>query len=161
MFNKILVGVDGSENSTRALQVAADLSHKFDAELIVFHAIPHHYQPPMLPIPPFATLSPVPREPQMDPIQLKDFYADAGKAVLKHAEDYLEGLEYGSDLKVEYQLEMDVSPEEFAANFASENRVDLIVVGCNGHHSRLRRALVGTVATKIANEAPCQVLVVR
>jgi nucleotide-binding universal stress UspA family protein len=161
MFSKILVGVDGSENGTRALKVAADLGHRFEAELHIFHAIPHHYQPPILPLPPFATLTPVPQAPLMNPIELKDFYETAGNAILEDAKNSLEGIEYGSDLKVEYHLELDESPEEFATNFATANEVDLIVVGCTGHHSRLRRALIGTVATKIANEAPCQVLVVR
>ena len=49
MYNKILVGVDASENSTRALQVAAELSKEFGAELHVFHAIAHHYEPLTVP----------------------------------------------------------------------------------------------------------------
>jgi len=161
MYGKILVGVDSSENSTRALQVAADLCHIFGAELHVFHGVAHHFQLPFFPYPPFATASTVPREPQVDAAFLKEYYEDAGKAVIEDARNYLENLDYGADLRVEYHIELDTSPETFAVEFAEANGIDLIVIGCKGHHGRLRRALLGTVATKIANEAPCQVLVVR
>src|SRR6266849_226085 len=39
LFKKILVALDGSENSIRASQAALELAEKLKADLIVFHAI--------------------------------------------------------------------------------------------------------------------------
>ncbi len=162
MYKKILVGIDGSEPSTKALKEAAELAKNTGAELHVFHAVAHHFQLPIIPFPLLPTpVSTYPQEKTVDPVVLQKYYEDAGKAVMAHAKKYLEDLKLGIEGKVKYQLELDISPEEFAIDYAKKNKIDLIIVGCKGHHGRLRRALLGTVALKIVNEAPCQVLVVR
>ena len=43
MFDKILVPVDGSRASSRAVHVAADLASRFGAEVIVLHVHEHGY----------------------------------------------------------------------------------------------------------------------
>ncbi len=162
MYKKILVGVDASEPSTKALKEAALFAKIMGAELHVFHAVAHHFQLPAIQFPllpqPMTTLPP---EKQVDPAILQKYYEDAGKAVIADAKKTIEGLKLGIEGKVKYELELDISPEDFAIEYAKKNKIDLIIVGCKGHHSRLRRALLGTVATKIVNESPCQVLVVR
>jgi|SRR5271157_924107 len=161
MYKKIIVGVDASENSTRALQVAAEMANEFGAELHVFHAIAHHFQIPTIPFPPFTSIN-LPSSPSpLDPDVVRQAYEEAGRAIIDHAKNFVESLELGPDFVVDYHLELDVAPEDFAVDFAADSNVDLIVVGCKGHHGAIRRSLMGTVATKIVNEAPCQVLVVR
>ncbi len=162
MYKKILVGIDGSEPGNKALKEAAELAKDTGAELHVFHAVAHHYQLPIIPFPLLpAPVSTYPQEKAVDPVVLQKYYEDAGKAVMAHAKKFLEDLKLGIEVKIKYQLELDISPEEFAVDYAKKNKIDLIIVGCKGHHGRLRRALLGTVALKIVNEAPCQVLVVR
>jgi nucleotide-binding universal stress UspA family protein len=39
MFKRLLVALDGSENSARASQAAVELAEKLKAELVVLHAI--------------------------------------------------------------------------------------------------------------------------
>ncbi len=160
MYKKILVGVDASDESTKALHEAANLAKIFRAELHVFHAVPHHLDYPIMQIPimvPLAVTRPVGYG--LDPESLQASYEQAGKDIIADAQDYIERLQMG--LEPQYHLEIDVSPEEYAVEFAKKNGVDLIVLGCRGHHSRLRQSLLGTVATKILNEASCQVLIVR
>ncbi len=162
MYKKILVGIDGSEPSNKALKEAAVLAKETGAELHVFHAIAHHYQMPVIPFPFVPSpVSTYPPERPVDPMVLQKYYEDAGKAVVAHGKKFLEDLKLGIEGKITYHLELDNSPEEFAIDYAKKNKIDLIIVGCKGHHGRLRRALLGTVALKIVNEAPCQVLVVR
>jgi nucleotide-binding universal stress UspA family protein len=43
MFDKILVPVDGSRASSRAVHVAADLASRYGAEVIVLHVHEHEY----------------------------------------------------------------------------------------------------------------------
>ena len=40
MFSNIIVGIDGSENSLRALKYAQKLAEKFESRLIIVHAYP-------------------------------------------------------------------------------------------------------------------------
>src|SRR5271157_1000484 len=127
MYSKILVGVDASENSTRALQVAAELSKHFGAELHVFHAVSHHFQMPVIAYPASGLAS-------INIGDLAEYYKQAGQAVLDDAKNYIEGLEFVSDIVVEYHLEVETAPSDFAVDFAADQNVDLIVVGCKGHH---------------------------
>ncbi len=39
-FKRVLVAVDGSENSMRAARVAVEMAQKYEAELMVLHVIP-------------------------------------------------------------------------------------------------------------------------
>lgn len=41
MIGKILMAYDGSDNGRRALDVAAELAHKLDAELMIAHVLMH------------------------------------------------------------------------------------------------------------------------
>lgn len=41
MMSKILLAVDGSEHSARAVRMAAEIAGRFGAEIIVFHAHEH------------------------------------------------------------------------------------------------------------------------
>ncbi len=41
MFEKVLLAVDGSEHSARAVPVAADIAKKSNGEVLVFHAREH------------------------------------------------------------------------------------------------------------------------
>jgi nucleotide-binding universal stress UspA family protein len=154
--------VDASENSDRALQVAAEMSKEYGAELHVFHAVSHHFQiPENIPFAPFKPINYPSTSTLWDADTVKMHYEAAGREILDRAKETIEALDLGPDLLVDYHLELEVDPADFAEDFATENGADLIVVGCKGHHGRLRRSLLGTVATRIVNEAPCQVLIVR
>jgi nucleotide-binding universal stress UspA family protein len=85
----------------------------------------------------------------------------SGNVILDDARSYVQNMNADLRSEVDFHLETDMSPAEYAMEFARDNEIDLIVVGCKGHHSRWKRALMGTVSTKLLNEAPCQVLVVR
>ncbi len=162
MYKRILVGVDASDESTRALRVAANLAKIFRAELHVFHAVSHHVDFSIIQFPVIVPFAGTPStEYSLASVALHESYEKAGKDIIADAQDYVERLQMGLESQCSYHLEMDMSPEEFAVDFAKKNGVDLIVLGCRGHHSRVREALLGTIPTKILNEAPCQVLVVR
>ncbi len=162
MFKKILVGVDASDESTKALRVAANLAKIFRAELHIFHAVTHHIDFPIMQVPllvPFAVTTPVRYGVSAE--ELHDSYEKAGKDIIADAQDYIEKLQLGIDSQCFYHLELDIAPEEFAIDFAKKNNVDLIVLGCRGHHSRFRESLLGTVPSKVLNAAQSQVLIVR
>lgn len=51
-------------------------------------------------------------------------------------------------------------PAEAICHFATERKVDLIVIGSHGR-TGIRRALLGSVSNAVANQAPCPVTIVR
>ncbi len=42
-----------------------------------------------------------------------------------------------------------------------EENFDLVILGCRGKHSKLKRTFLGTIPDKVINNAPCDVLIVR
>ena len=154
MFKKILVGVDSSESANDALNMAIKLAHQFESELHIFHAIKHHYEPSYIQIPFVGLTQP---KPSLDLGQLQKHYVEAGKQVIENAKRRVEE----AGLTAVYHLEQMISPADFAKKFVEENDVDLIVVGCKGHHSKIRNLVIGSVADKVLRSVPCEVLIVR
>src|SRR2546425_12932805 len=72
-FQRILVAVDGSEDSRRACEVAVDLAEKFDAELFVLYAFRGY--------PEYMTMFPSDPSPSGEAIQ--EYEAYARKATLE------------------------------------------------------------------------------
>nr|MDO8113715.1 universal stress protein [Candidatus Sigynarchaeota archaeon] len=161
MYKKILVGVDGSPQGAKALETAVKLAQTFKADLFVFHAIRHHFQLPVFPL----TMDLSHQTPMLDvgisDDKLQQYYEESGRQIIEQAKLQVAALKVKLDGKVTYALETTLSPADYAEDFAKTNKVDLIVLGCLGHHSRAKKILLGTVANKITNRAPCQVLIVR
>lgn len=160
MYKRILVGWDGSKQSIKALETAVKLAEQNGSDLFVFHAIRHHYHVPFLTIAPSMVNREL-YEYYMNDEQLHESLITAGNDTLDNAKNYVQNMNVKLHGDLDFHLEMNLPPAEYARYFAEENDIDLIVVGCKGHHSRTRRALMGTVATKLLNEAPCQVLIVK
>nr|MDO8083807.1 universal stress protein [Candidatus Sigynarchaeum springense] len=161
MYKKILVGVDGSEHGAKALREAVKLAQTFKAELHVFHAIRHHYYMPVFPLGfnlPYPAIS---FSDQFTEEKMQQMYGESGKQIIEQARQQVETMKIPLEGKVIYNLEINLSPGDFVKSYAKENGIDLVIVGCEGHHSRARTAITGTVAMNIVNDAPCPVLVVR
>ncbi|MBN2152364.1 MAG: universal stress protein [Candidatus Lokiarchaeota archaeon] len=161
MYKKILVGVDGSDHGAKALREAVKLAQKFKAELHVFHAIRHHYHLPMFPLGFNAPYLANPFTEQFSEERMQQIYEESGKQVIEQAKQQVEAMNLPIEGEILYHLETNISPVEYVKTHVMESGMDLVVVGCEGHHSRARTALMGTVAMDIINNAPCQVLVVR
>jgi len=67
----------------------------------------------------------------------------------------------GTLFLVETRIVENESPEDYIIRVSEEQNFDLVALGCKGEHSKVRRVLMGTVATKVLNEAPCDVLIAR
>ena len=137
---RILVGVDGSEPSTRAAQVAASLARARGSHLIIMAVV----RPPegwwgIVGSPPTAEA-------------LGDALSDAQKEVLDAtlAAVDLEGVDYET-------VEEIGEPSQRLIEASADT--DLLVVGRRGA-GFLRRMVVGSVATHVVDEAQCPVLIV-
>ena len=160
MYTKILVGVDGSEHALKALETGVSMAKQFGAELYVFHSVRHHYNLPVFPLAPAMGMQANMIYSSINEDSLRELYEESGKQILDQARQAVEEQDPEFAEKVIYNLELELSPHEYVESFVKDNGIDLVIVGCFGHHSGVRN-LTGTVATRIMNAAPCQVLVVR
>lgn len=138
-FRKILVGLDGSEGSWRALDRALQEAKLHKAELwaLTVHELPRFS----------ATVSEVEEE----KVQAESFTASIQREALLTARD------------MNVALHLDVvegHPSQMLVSYAKEGGFDLIVIGHSGH-SGLWGNLLGSTTDKVVDHAHCSVLVVR
>jgi nucleotide-binding universal stress UspA family protein len=141
MFERILVGFDGSPHSRRAVLLAGELAGKFNAILTI--AI----------VRPSASGEEVARLEALVPLDVD------GRTLTTVLEELRErALTHGARLVEPVTLRGDVL--ESLLDYMARNPQDLVVVGSRGL-SRSRRLLLGSVSAGLVNSAHCPVLVVR
>lgn len=142
-YKRILVAVDFSELSKRATHRAVELAGFYGAQLILMHVVEHfpehlpHYR--------------ISRE-EKDP---EEFILDRAARDLRDLCDKV-GME---NAQTEVRLSRRSAKFELL-NFVEENEIDLIVLGCGGHHY-LTSMMAGSIATGVVRAARCDVFTVR
>ena len=136
MFQRILVGTDGSGTAGAAVAHAAELAKIGGSDLIVVSA---YKQPDDVP-PPFG-------------MPEGQHTAEIGKAILRDVEK-----RYGRDAKLRTVLR-EGSPVDAIIDVADEENADVIVVGNRGMGGA-KRFVLGSVPNAVSHHAPCHVLIV-
>jgi len=137
---KILVAVDGSKPSLKAVQVLIHHCHWYrespQVELVTVHL-------------------PVPRVAKLPKGQLERYYLEEGQAMLAAAKKKLDAA------GVQYTPHVLVGPvAEAIVKHAKDKRCDLIYIGSRGM-SEIGKALVGSTATKVLHISDVPVLLVK
>lgn len=141
MFERILVGFDGSPHSRRAVQVATELAGRFQSTLTIAVVRPSRQGE---------------AEAKLD--ALVPFDAD-GRTLVSILDELRDrGLAHGAKVVEPVTLYGEVLPS--LLEFLTRNPQDLVVVGSRGL-TRSRRLLLGSVSSGLVNSAHCPVLVVR
>jgi nucleotide-binding universal stress UspA family protein len=149
LIRKVLVAVDGSQNSERALDFALDLAEKFVANVTVLNVSES------------PAMGAVPMEPTTvsgDSMvifsnDLRKFHEEILSKAVAHAKTVKPDVAVSSELR-----EGDPALEVVAA--AKEGGFDVVVVGHRGQ-GRLRELFMGSISEKVAHLAPCPVVIVR
>lgn len=145
MFKKILVPVDGSQTSWKALDTARSLAEKYDGRLLVITVMIPYGSGSFLQMSLDQTL--------ID--QNNAAMKKAGFATLDMAKDKLGN--YAGD--VEY-LEETGNPAELILDACKEKGCDTIVIGSRGL-SGVEEFLLGSVSSKVSQYAKVPVVVVK
>lgn len=142
MFDKLLVPVDGSDVSNKAIDTARKMIEEGSArEVTILHVL----QPSE--VMPFNGLN--------MPVDYPQFYEELNKA----ARLVLENAEQRMNLKEKTRIQMEYgSPVEIICKEAEQ--YDLIIIGNRGLN-RFQRVLMGSVSSKVVTLAPCPVLVIK
>jgi nucleotide-binding universal stress UspA family protein len=141
-IHKILVAVDFSEHSERALDQAIELAKAFGAELHLLHCYPLH----VTAIDPYGT--PVPET------YVRELREAAGNRLSQWCSKAR-----AQDLVAEQHLS-EQSPFTEIAALAEKLGADLIVMGTRGL-SGLKHVLLGSVTERTIRIAPCPVWTVK
>lgn len=145
MFNRIVVGTDGSETAGEAVRQAIDLAKLSGAQLGIVSA----YQPVSgRRVQGEQSEAPSDVQYEIGPREDVNLVLDAAAADAKAA-----GIEVTT-----HPVEAD--PADAILNVAEEIKADLIVVGNKGM-TGARRYLLGSVPNNVSHHAPCSVIIVR
>jgi nucleotide-binding universal stress UspA family protein len=155
MFEKILVPLDGSEHSVRALEISIQVAKQFSGKLILIHIYSVTVRPIILPEP--ATLTPtgVPVMTAEEVTRVADAAREAGNRILAEGERKAKA----DGVQVQTMLIEGHAVQEIVKT-AREGEFDLIVIGARGI-SKIREILLGSVTDGVIHHASCPVLVVK
>ncbi len=142
-IRRILVPVDFSEHSRKALQYAVDLGLVFDAEIVLVFVVEMVGYPSDLGF----GQAPIPA--------IERELTERGKSELNRlAEEYVGG-------KLVVRLHVPAGrPFIEIIRAAKDLEADLIIIATHGH-TGMEHILFGSTAEKVVRKAPCPVLVVR
>jgi nucleotide-binding universal stress UspA family protein len=158
-LSKILVAIDGSEESMHAADYAIVMAIKYDAELIAIHVVSakllgfeYTPQPQLFGLP--ATPSSV------------DNIVEMSK---REAEHWLDGIKQqlfyhrpNKEVKLRTEVIIAVKPSIVGeiVDYAQQENVDLVVVGTRGR-SGFKKLLLGSVALGVVTYSHCPVMVTK
>jgi len=155
MFEKVLVPLDGSEHSDRALETAIQISKKFRSKMTLLHVYSVVVPGVIAPEPTTLTPAGVPVVTSAEVAQMVEAARMVGSRVLTDGEQKVKS----ANVKVETVLREGNTVQEIIA-LAKEGEFDLIVMGARGI-SRIRELLMGSVSEGVIKNAHCPVLVVK
>ncbi|MEM1125948.1 MAG: universal stress protein [Bacteroidota bacterium] len=144
-LKRILVPIDFSPTSERALRHARELAATYSAELILLHVIEAPSMPSIYGVAYAEAYGHVPDVEQRVQVALQHLMRDVHWGDLKRG--------------VSYHVRQGQAANEIT-DYAAEHDVDLIVMGAQGL-SRFERMLMGSVAKRVLARAPCPVLIIR
>ncbi|HHY86015.1 MAG TPA: universal stress protein [Verrucomicrobia bacterium] len=137
---QILVPVDFSDASRKALHYAQSLGRQFHSELMILHVIVH--------VPPPQTLV----------IETEIFSTEYHEQAAKQLAEWRKDVSGPATVKA--VVRQGLSAHHEIVEMARECNSDLIVIGNTGR-SGLARMVLGSTAERVVRHAPCPVLVVR
>ena len=161
MITKILVGVDGSKNSEKALDHALEIADKFSASILILNV----FQPPPESgykanmFSQFPT-SGYPQDTIGDQSNMSAFIKDLRKVhepVLSKAAE--RAIKLKPMIKITTELKEGNTPFQIIET-AANGGFDLIVVGHMGE-SEIKEFLLGSTSERVVHRAKCTVLIVK
>ena len=150
MIKKIIVPIDGSEHSDRALNYALYLAEKYSADITLLSVA----QPIAATRPMFLTQPMLP--PASTVIYIKKIKAAHEKML---AEALKKTKESKPNINISKKL-VNGRPADKIVEIANEGNFDLIVMGSRGVGG-IKKFFLGSVSDRVADEARCPVLIVK
>jgi nucleotide-binding universal stress UspA family protein len=141
MFTKILVPVDGSDNSYRALEAALVLSEKLGSNISVVNVME---QVPITHIESEKLLS-----------ELLEAYKKENQEILSKCSDIAR--QKGIAIKT---VLLHGNPAPVILDYSKKENFDLVIMGSRGM-GKFKELIIGSVSSKIVHHSPCAIMIIR
>lgn len=155
MFKKILVPLDGSEHSAKALGQAAQIAKEFSGKITLIHVYSVSVQPMMMPEPSTLSSPTIPILSGAEVSRMVEAVREYGNRILDDGEAKIKG----EKVELEKLLVEGHAVQEIV-RVAKEGHFDLIVIGARGI-SHFKEILLGSVTDGVIHHTPCPVLVIK
>ena len=152
MTSKILLPHDGTEISDKALDKAKEFAKAFNAELYILHVIEH------IPIPPSLILG---NDRQWIAESRRSIAKKLKEGWLKLAKEKINPFLEKENIKFNTIVLTDEQPvSEQILKFATDKKVNLIIVGNQRLNKISKIKALGSVSRKISENADCPVMII-
>lgn len=141
MFSRILVPVDGSDNSHRALDAALFLSEKLGAKVTAIHVME---DVPVLHIESEKLLR-----------ELLEAYKKENQLILSKCSEIATEKGFTIDTKL-----LQGNPSSAILDFCEKEEQDIIVMGSRGR-GKFKELVLGSVSSKVLHHSSCPVMIIR
>jgi nucleotide-binding universal stress UspA family protein len=148
-FSRILIGIDGSDESMKAAEYAVSITKMYDAELFAINVltsdIGYAYSSPGVESPPLTVRETILIAEDEAKLWFDKIKEKANKKEIRIKTEFIVAKRSILQTLLEY---------------AEEQKINLIVVGTRGR-SGIKKMLLGSIASGLVTYAPCPVLVVK
>jgi nucleotide-binding universal stress UspA family protein len=153
--------MDNSDDAFRGAKTALELVKNQNGtklpEIIAFHSTEHRNLSEKIALYVPSSFGLNYTIPPTDYRKIKKEYELYGKKILKKVEEIFEK----NNIDIKTRLITDEKPEDYIEKVVEENNIDLVVLGSKGEHTKIEQIFSGTIAQKVVNNVPCDVLIVR
>ncbi|KVL28294.1 universal stress protein UspA [Burkholderia territorii] len=145
MYSNILVALDGSDTSSRALDAALNLASETGARLTPVYVVDFL-------VPAYDTYG-------YDPSILVDAFREEGLRVTEDAAKRMKARDVAGTPQISNVAPAGEDVAQRIVGLAGELNADLIVIGTHGRRG-FRRVVLGSVAERVLRQARCPVLMI-
>jgi len=146
VFKKILVPIDGSEQSTHAARIAVDIASKYESRVTLFHVAQIAAD--------FSGMGNWPEISSEVVKKIENEWNRIGQEILEKVSQEIKS----SGIDVSIELGRGNAAVEIC-NKAEKDEYDLIVIGSRGLGG-VRATLLGSVSNRVSQMAGCPVLII-
>ena len=152
MINKILLPHDGTEISDKALEKSKEFVKAFNAEFYILHIIEHS------PLPPSLILD---KDRQWIAETRRSIATKLKEGWLKMAKEKINPVLEKENIKFNIIVSTDVEPiSEQIIEFASENKIDLVIIGSQRLSEISKIKALGSVSRKVSENVDCPIMII-
>ena len=151
MYKKIILGIDDSEDSFKAVEKVKKLQKNLGSEVVVFSSVLHQISD----LQPNFGLNPSP-----EGLLQYEIDRDRAKKTNKLLNQIKKEFE-DEGLKIETRIIYNLGPQYYIEKQVKDEQFDLVVLGCKGEHSKLRRTIIGTIPEYTINHVDVDVLIAK
>ena len=152
MISKILLPHDGTEISDKALEKSKEFAKAFNAELSILHVIQHS------PLPPSLILD---HDRQWIEESRRNIAKKLKEGWIKMANEKINPVLEKENIKFNISISTDEPPiSEQILKFASDNKIDLVIIGSQRLSEISKIKVLGSVSRKVSENVDCPIMII-